>query len=193
MTLGLPCCSNAPRRLAIGAPANLPRLSAKADEWERQLRLDALELDHPLSSRAVDSAIATARELGSDQPDLMVHGDFHAANILRAEREPWLAVDPKGYAGDPAYDAGMPIKWRPLRLLRGAELRKAVHRGLDIFAEAAGLERERARRWAQFHAAQASFWGRRHGFHVGRHGPPRDAVTEFADHVAELLATEPRR
>ena len=30
--------------------------------------------------------------------------DLHAGNVLSAEREPWLMVDPKPYAGDPAYD-----------------------------------------------------------------------------------------
>ena len=97
----------------------MPRLSEQVGEWERQLRIDAAELDHPLSSRALDSALATVRDLGRHQPELMVHGDFHATNILRADREPWLVVDPKGYAGDPAHDAGMPIKWRPLLSLNG--------------------------------------------------------------------------
>lgn len=31
--------------------------------------------------------------------------DLHAGNVLRAEREPWLAIDPKPFVGDPAYDA----------------------------------------------------------------------------------------
>ena len=31
--------------------------------------------------------------------------DLHAENILAAEREPWLAIDPKPFIGDPAYDA----------------------------------------------------------------------------------------
>jgi streptomycin 6-kinase len=31
--------------------------------------------------------------------------DLHAGNVLTAEREPWLAVDPKPYLGDPTYDA----------------------------------------------------------------------------------------
>jgi len=31
--------------------------------------------------------------------------DLHAQNILAAEREPWLAIDPKPHIGDPAYDA----------------------------------------------------------------------------------------
>ncbi|HLJ56126.1 MAG TPA: aminoglycoside phosphotransferase family protein [Chthonomonadaceae bacterium] len=31
--------------------------------------------------------------------------DLHAGNVLRAERETWLAIDPKPFLGDPAYDA----------------------------------------------------------------------------------------
>jgi streptomycin 6-kinase len=30
--------------------------------------------------------------------------DLHAGNGLRAGREPWLAIDPKPFAGDRAYD-----------------------------------------------------------------------------------------
>ena len=35
---------------------------------------------------------------------LLLHTDLHAGNVLAAEREPWLAIDPKPYVGDPAYD-----------------------------------------------------------------------------------------
>ena len=31
--------------------------------------------------------------------------DLHAGNVVRAEREPWLVIDPKPFVGDPAYDA----------------------------------------------------------------------------------------
>lgn len=30
--------------------------------------------------------------------------DLHAGNILAAQREPWLVIDPKPYVGDPTYD-----------------------------------------------------------------------------------------
>ena len=30
--------------------------------------------------------------------------DLHAENILSAEREPWLVIDPKSHVGDPTYD-----------------------------------------------------------------------------------------
>jgi streptomycin 6-kinase len=35
---------------------------------------------------------------------VLVHGDANPGNILRAEREPWLAIDAKPMVGDPCYD-----------------------------------------------------------------------------------------
>ncbi|MFE4944800.1 aminoglycoside phosphotransferase family protein [Streptomyces sp. NPDC056641] len=175
------------RRLAVPAPPGLPRLRERADAWEEQLRRDAQELAHTLSRHVVEAAAATVRELGGIQPDVLIHGDLHARNILRADREPWLAVDPKGYAGDPAYDGGTLLTSRALTLLAADDLGKAAHRTLDIFAEAAELDRERVRRWAQLHAVQAAFRGRRHGFRIARGGPRLDGLTEFADRLAESL------
>ncbi|MFE9480163.1 aminoglycoside phosphotransferase family protein [Streptomyces spororaveus] len=180
------------RRLAVPAPAHLPRLRGQADSWEEQLRRDESELVHTVPPYVVDAAVATVRALGRTQPDVLIHGDLHARNILRADREPWLAVDPKGYVGDPAYDGGTLLKARALSLLDAEDLGRAVHRTLDLFAEAAELDRERVRRWAQLHAVQAAFWGRRHGFQVARSGPALDWITEFADHLAQLL-TRPAR
>jgi streptomycin 6-kinase len=178
------------RRLAIPAPPGLPRLREQADAWEEQLRKDAGELTHTLSPYVVDAAVATVRELARVQPDTLIHGDLHARNILRADRESWLAVDPKGYAGDPAYDGGTLLKSHALTLLEADDLRKAVHRTLDVFVEAAELDRERAQRWAQLHAVQTAFWGRRHGFRIARSGSRLDWLTDFADRLAKLL-TEP--
>ncbi|MER7579593.1 aminoglycoside phosphotransferase family protein [Kitasatospora sp. NPDC097691] len=175
------------RRLAVPAPPGLPRLRGQAEAWEEQLRRDDEELAHPLPRPVLDAAVATVRELGPVQPDTLVHGDLHAGNILRAGREPWLAVDPKGYVGDPAYDGGTLLKSRALTLLEADDPRRAVHRILDVFAEAAELDRERVRRWAQFHAVQAAFWGRRHGFRIARSGPRLDWLTAFADRLAEAL------
>ncbi|MFC9243795.1 aminoglycoside phosphotransferase family protein [Streptomyces sp. NPDC057136] len=175
------------RRLAISAPPGLPRLQDRAGAWEEQLRKDAEELTHTLSPYVVDAAVATVRELARVQPDTLVHGDLHAGNILGAEREPWLAVDPKGYVGDPAYDGGTLLKSRALTLLEADDLRATAHRALDIFVDAAELDRERVQRWAQLHAVQASFWGRRHGFRRARSGPQLDWLTDFADHLATLL------
>ncbi|WP_035791854.1 aminoglycoside phosphotransferase family protein [Kitasatospora mediocidica] len=175
-------------RLAVPAPPGLPRLRARADAWEEQLHRDSRELPHTLAPRVLGCAVATVRELGRDQPDTLVHGDLHARNILRADREPWLAVDPKGCAGDRAYDSGTLLKARALTLLGADDLAGALRRALDVFTEAAELDRERARRWAQFHAVQAAFHGRRHGFRIARSGAPLERLTQFADRMAELLS-----
>ncbi|GFH67201.1 hypothetical protein Sdia_32450 [Streptomyces diastaticus subsp. diastaticus] len=54
-----------------------------------------------------------------------------------------------------------------------------VHRTLAVFAEAAGLDRDRVRRRARVHAAQAVFHGRRHCFRITRGGPGPDRLTGF--------------
>lgn len=77
-----------------------------------------------------------------------------------------------------------------MTLLEADDLRKAVHRIVDVFAEAAEVDRVRVRWWAQFHAVQAAFWGRSHGFRIARSGSRLDKLIDFADRLAELL-TEP--
>src|SRR5437879_4399931 len=45
-------------------------------------------------------------ELPRTEPtELVLATDLHAGNVLRAERQPWLVIDPKPFVGDPAYDA----------------------------------------------------------------------------------------
>lgn len=171
------------RQLTVPAQAGLPRLQEQADDWLSLL----LPRDAGLPPYVVDAAVATVRELGFSQPATVIHGDFHARNILRADREPWLAVDPKGYAGDPAYDAGALLKVRALTLMDSDDLVGAVHRFLDIFAETAGLDRARTQRWAQLHIVQATLWARDHGVRIARSGPELTRLTAFADHLAEVL------
>ncbi len=175
------------QRLAIPAPPALPRLRDQADDWDEQLRKDAQELSHALSCSAVDAARATIRELARSQPELIVHGDLHGRNILRSDREPWLAIDPKGCAGDPAYDAGILLKTRALTLVPGPDPAKAILRFLEIFAEAAELSSEQVHRWSQLHAVQTAFWGRRHGFRRARSGPDLRHYISLADSLVELL------
>jgi hypothetical protein len=49
--------------------------------------------------------MALFRELpGAAASQVLLCTDLHGENILAAEREPWLVIDPKPYAGDPADD-----------------------------------------------------------------------------------------
>lgn len=170
------------RRLGVPAPAGLPRLQERAGTWEAELRADAARGAHVLSGRAVDAAVATIRELCGSQPDIMVHGDLHAGNILRAEREPWLAVDPKGLAGDRAYDGGTFGRTIVPLLADDANLGQAIDRVLGVYCDAAETDVERVRRWVQLLTVQSVFWDRRHG------EPGLEWLTSLFEHTAELLS-----
>ncbi|MFD7157464.1 aminoglycoside phosphotransferase family protein [Kribbella sp. NPDC059898] len=177
------------RQLTIPAPDGLPRMADQAGQWASELSKDAAELDHPLPAAVVDEALAVVDELCRVQPETLVHGDFHARNILRAEREPWLVVDPKGYVGDPGFDAAIFLRTRAYYLfiddgLTGADLLRRLQAELDEFAEASGIDAERIRRWTQLIAVQASFWGRRHGYGRARTGTELDHLVELIEHVA---------
>ncbi|MFJ5610831.1 aminoglycoside phosphotransferase family protein [Streptomyces sp. NPDC093221] len=167
------------RRLAVPAPAELPRLRDQAEPWATELRADLAELAQPLPARTVDAALATLAELGPDQPDTLVHGDLHFTNVLASAREPWLAIDPKGYVGDPAYDTATLLRDRYEDLLAAPDLKAALLRRVAVFADAAGIDRERARRWAQYRAVTAAVWGRRHS--------DPDWVVRATDVLADLL------
>jgi streptomycin 6-kinase len=167
------------RRLAVPAPPGLPRLRDRAGEWEKELLENAALLGDPLPRRLVDAAAATYREFARDQPDTLIHGDLHPANVLRAEREPWLAIDPKGWAGDLAYDAFTMLRNRRTEHLLVAGDGAAALRLLAVFADAAGIDRARARRWAQARTVTSALWGR-------RYGDPAWLV-QVTDHFAEVL------
>jgi streptomycin 6-kinase len=168
------------RLLAVPAPPTLPRLSALAEEWEDTLAKDAEDLGHPLSKQAMAAAFTTLRDLCRHQPETMVHGDLHFGNVVRAVREPWLVIDPKGYVGDLAFDA-LTVLVRGVDSLRKADdLEAEVRRRLAIFSDAAEIERERVVRWVQARTAIGAH-------HSRRVGDPA-WVIQLLDHAAEFLA-----
>lgn len=73
---------------------------AWADEFEEKYAADP----------AFDRGMATGgmelfRELPSNADRaVLLCTDLHPDNVLAAEREPWLMIDPKPYLGDPTYD-----------------------------------------------------------------------------------------
>ncbi len=151
-------------RLSVAAPSGLPKLSDRTERWEHKIRSTAAAFGYPVPGEVMDAAVDTLRELGPEQPDTLVHGDLHDANILASDREPWLAVDPKTYVGDPAHEALNVIRSpRFGSLLGSSDMKSGIRRILDIYCEAAQLDTDRTRRWTQLGAVREAMWGRRHG------------------------------
>jgi streptomycin 6-kinase len=104
-------------------------------EWERAGR--------PFERRLLDEAIDLLETLSASQGEqVLLHQDLHGDNVLAAQREPWLAIDPKPLIGEREF-AVAPIV-RDFEL--GHSRRESIHR-LDRLTSELGLDRARACGW----------------------------------------------
>jgi streptomycin 6-kinase len=101
--------------------------------------------------RLRDTAIRLLGELVPTQGEqVLVHQDLHADNVLAAEREPWLVIDPKPLAAEREFSAA-PI-------VRSSELghsKRDVRYRLDRLCADLDLDRGRVRGWT---IAQTVAW-----------------------------------
>jgi streptomycin 6-kinase len=98
------------------------------------------------------------RLLAGTHGEVLLHGDLHHFNILSAEREPWLAIDPKGVAGDPAYDAGALLRNPAPTFYDWTGLDKIQARRLDILSEELQISRRRIQEWAYAQIVLSAWW-----------------------------------
>jgi len=110
----------------------------------------------PIPRRLVDYAEGLAGELLASAPaPMLLHGDLQHYNILSAERQPWLAIDPKGVVGDPGYEVG---PYLLNRLDGAADPKRRLARRLHQLAEELGIDRGRLRSWGLVQAVLAAWW-----------------------------------
>jgi len=95
-----------------------------------------------------------------------VHGDFNPTNILRAEREPWLAIDAKPMVGDPGFDV-LPLATQvePIEATDAVRLR----RNFGAVASVVDEPVERLLAWGAARMVESSLW------HVSLHEPEQAA------------------
>lgn len=132
-------------------------LTDVAAEWAESIPADWERLGRPFERSLVDRTLAAVRDLRSSQPEAVIlHQDFHGGNVLAAEREPWLAIDPKPLVGERAFDVASLLRDRRAELSRVPHPVRTIGRRLDLLSEALDLDRERMRRWGIVHALA---WG----------------------------------
>lgn len=120
---------------------------AWADEFERKLTAGRGTLDPGMAR----DGIALFRALPTTaERTVLLCTDLHAGNVLAAEREPWLVIDPKPYIGDPTYDPLQHMLNCDERLR--ADPRALVYRMADLL----GLDRERLLLWLFARCVQES-------------------------------------
>lgn len=113
----------------------------------------------PLPEATLARAEALACDLLASAPEeLLMHGDLHHDNIVSAQREPWLIIDPKGLVGDPGYETGPFINNPQGRMETWTDPARNFARRADIFAERLGYPRERIIAWGFVQAVLSAAW-----------------------------------
>ncbi|MET0929080.1 MAG: aminoglycoside phosphotransferase family protein [Aeromicrobium sp.] len=145
-------------RLHVPASPQLVPLTRYVDDWT--LALEQLPRDAPVPRRIVEHAVHLGRAFVTDAASTgrLVHTDLHYGNVLAADREPWLAIDPKPLSGDPHYEVA-PLLWnRWPEVTATGDVRSAVRRRFHTVVDAAGLDEERARDWVIVREAHNAMW-----------------------------------
>lgn len=113
----------------------------------------------PLPRVLVARAEGLFRELlDTSREDVLLHGDLHHGNILDAGNGRWLAIDPKGVVGEPAYEAGALLRNPQPQLLRLRRPAETLRRRVEIFAEELGVDEARVRGWGIAQAVLSAWW-----------------------------------
>lgn len=153
-------------RLACGALCRLwqptgpahPFVTAQAcaAHWAVDIDRQYRTCGKPFDAALLNGAVAAFELLAAHEGESVVlHQDFHRGNVLRAQREPWLVIDPKPLAGERAFDA----RWLLNDLLR-QEPRSSLELGelLEQLCTELSLELERVRLWTFARAVENALW-----------------------------------
>ncbi|PWV78981.1 aminoglycoside phosphotransferase family protein [Nocardia neocaledoniensis] len=146
------------RRPVVALPPKFPAFPLATDlpaGLRERLGEPNHELAQLLSTPLRDLVEHWCGELAEpDGPPLIVNRDTHLGNIVAAEREPWLLIDPKPCLGEAAFDAGFLLMIQ----VQSDPTREHADAVVPITAAALGVDPVRARGWALVRAVEEMTW-----------------------------------
>jgi streptomycin 6-kinase len=142
---------------AIRRPADpadaLPALADRVGELSTYRQVRGHDV---LPAGMVAAAERTAVDLLRTAPtDVLLHADLHHENVLWDRDRGWLAIDPHGLVGDPAYELAT-LLYNPLSL--GPDAADLAQGRCAHLARASGIEQERIRAWGFVQAVLSAVW-----------------------------------
>ena len=130
-------------------------LADEARDWRRTMERDWQKHGQPFAKKWLDLAGDILNTLPLSQgTQVLLHQDLHGDNVLRAKREPWLAIDPKPLVGEREFSLAPIVRSSELGHSRAQTLYR-----LDFLCGELAHNRERAKLWTIAHTVAWSFTG----------------------------------
>ncbi len=96
--------------------------------------------------------------LSTTSRTVLLHGDLHHDNILSSQRSPWLAIDPHGVIGDPAFEVAGFMRNPYPGVMKLQNVKAIMKNRIDVFSGILYLEKRRIWGWSFAQTTLASGW-----------------------------------
>ncbi|MEU5846808.1 aminoglycoside phosphotransferase family protein [Saccharopolyspora shandongensis] len=146
------------RLSAVPAPPGVRRLSDIAAAMLTDVPEACAQLSDPAQRRLLEHCAGVVEELRGEAGDRLLHWDLHYDNVLAAQREPWLAIDPQPLAGDPCFELIPALHNRWDDVVATGDVAAAVRRRFEAMIEVVGLDRQHAAGWTLGRVLQNCLW-----------------------------------
>lgn len=97
-------------------------------------------------------------ELNNTSQKWLLHGDLHHENILSAEREPFLVIDPKGIIGDTGYEISVFLNNHLWWSASEPDVKKNLNYAVEKFSEAFSIKHLHLKKWAFAQMVLSAWW-----------------------------------
>jgi len=145
------------------APGICPTVTDWARGFDRYMSSDDPQVPRSLVEEAHDLYL----QLASSQTDIMLlHGDLQHYNVLRDNLRGWLAIDPKGVAGELEYEVSALLR-NPVELADFVLKTSTIERRLDLLVTRLNLNAQRVINWSFSQSVLSAIWDVEDGFDVG--------------------------
>ena len=95
--------------------------------------------------------------LNSTKKNVLLHGDLHHENLLK-NNNGWLAIDPKGFIGDPAFDVSAYIHNPIPELLGQRKPIEIINQRINGCAEQLNFSTQRIHDWLYVKSILSWVW-----------------------------------
>lgn len=112
------------------------------------LPADLVEAAAKLYSQLEDTATAP----------VLLHGDLHHENMLFDQNRGWLAVDPQGVIGEPAYEMGAFLRNPIEQLAEQPDLAARSRQRVELLSALSGIDNQRITGWGAAQAVLSAIW-----------------------------------